>query len=281
MQGRAFGWTGVRVPAIGQGTWQMEHDDPDDAVKALRAGLDLGLTHIDTAELYGNGRVESLVARAIEGRRDEVFLATKVLPANASYAGTLKACERSLRRLQTDRLDLYLLHWPGAHPLDETIHAFVELEQAGKIRFFGVSNFDANELERAVQIAGEHRIAANQVLYHLEERRIEHRLLAACKKHDIAVVGYSPFGSGRFVSPSSAGGRLLAEIAAGHGATVRQVALGFLVRQPNLFAIPKASHSDHVRDNAGAGELELRPEEIERIDAAFPRGRDRGGVPVL
>jgi diketogulonate reductase-like aldo/keto reductase len=281
MQNREFGWTGVELPVIGQGTWNMEQDAPKDVVRALRAGLDLGMTHIDTAELYGRGRVEQLVARAIEGRRDEAFLVSKVLPANASYAGTLTACERSLRRLGTDRLDLYLLHWPGSHPLEETLRAFAELTRAGKIRFFGVSNFDVPELERAVSIAGERRISCNQVLYHLEERRIEHRVLPYCEKHDIAVVGYSPLGSGRFVSPASTGGRLLAEIGARHGATAQQVALRFLVRQSQLFAIPKPSQAEHARENAGAGALELMPDEIRSIDDAFPMDPVMAGVPVL
>jgi diketogulonate reductase-like aldo/keto reductase len=281
MKKQKFGWTGAVLPIVGQGTWNMERDPADGAVEALRAGLDRGMTHIDTAELYGHGEVEKLVARAIEGRRDEVFLASKVMPSNASYDGTKRACERSLKRLHTDRLDLYLLHWPGAHPLEETLRAFADLADEGKIRFFGVSNFDDEELEDAVAIAGEGKIACNQVLYHLEERRIEHRVVPFCEKHDIAVMGYSPLGSGRFVSPVSAGGRLLAEIAVRHKVGPEQVAIRFLARQQPFFSIPKASQAAHARANAAAGDLELTPDEIQRIEEAFPRGRNRSGVPTL
>src|SRR5215831_7637783 len=199
MDVRRFGWTGVSVPVIGQGTWQMEGDDRDACIASLRAGLDAGLLHIDTAELYGSGRVESeIVAPAIQGRRDGLFLVSKVLPSNASYSGTLAACEGSLRRLRTDHLDVYLLHWPGPHPLAETLRAFEKLVSDGKIRFFGLSNFDADELETAVRLAGPRRIACNQVLYHLKERAIEHEVIPACERHEIAVVAYSPFGSGDF-----------------------------------------------------------------------------------
>jgi diketogulonate reductase-like aldo/keto reductase len=203
MERRAFGKSGALVPVIGQGTWQMEDDDRASCVAALRRGLDLGMTHVDTAELYGRGVVEELVAEAIEGRRDEIFLVSKVLPHNASREGTVQACERSLRRLKTDRLDCYLLHWPGDHPLAGTIRAFEDLLAAGKIRSFGVSNFDEGELREAIAIAGEGAIACNQVLYHLQERAIEHAVLPFCEAHGITVVGYSPFGSGRFPERST------------------------------------------------------------------------------
>jgi diketogulonate reductase-like aldo/keto reductase len=281
MQTRRLGWTGVELPIIGQGTWLMEQDDPRAAISALREGLDVGMTHIDTAELYGSGRVEELVGRAIEGRRDEVFLVSKVLPSNASRAGTLRACERSLRLLRTDRLDLYLLHWPGQYALQETFGAFEELERAGRIRFFGVSNFDATDLDRALAICGEGRIACNQVLYHLGERRIEHEVIPWCVRHDVAVVGYSPFGSGPFVSLSGPAGTVLTKIARARGATPRQVALRFLVREERLFAIPKAGRIDHVAENAAAGELQLSEAEIHELDKAFPRGRSMAGVAML
>lgn len=281
MERRAFGKTGFSVPVIGQGTWNMEKDDRDECLRAIRRGLDLGMTHIDTAELYGHGAVEELVGEAIRGRRDEVFLVSKVLPENASAEGTIRACERSLRRLRTDRLDGYLLHWAGRHPLEDTIGAFERLLSAGKIRCYGVSNFDEEELAAAVAIAGEGRIACNQVLYHLGERRIEHAVLFACEARGIAVVGYSPFGSGRFPSPKSQGGRVLEEIARARGATPRQVALAFLVRRPSLFAIPKAARVAHVEENARAGDLRLDPAEIARLEAAFPLGRPRPGVPFL
>jgi diketogulonate reductase-like aldo/keto reductase len=278
---RPFGSTGLRVPALGQGTWNLEHAPRRAAVDALRAGLDAGATHVDTAEMYGDGRVEEIVAEAIAGRRDEVFLVSKLLPENASRRGTLAACERSLRRLGTDRLDGYLLHWAGEHPLADTIAAFEELQAAGKIRSFGVSNFDERELAEAVRIAGAGRIACNQVLHHLGERRIEHAVAPFCEAHGIAVVGYSPFGSGRFPGPRSRGGRVLASVAAAHGAAPHQVALAFLVRRPSLFAIPKSCHVDRAVENAAAAGLALGADEIARIEAAFPLGPRRPGVPVL
>lgn len=282
MEKRVFGNTGVAVPVIGQGTWQMEDDDAEGAVRALRAGLDLGLTHLDTAELYGQGRVEeALVSRAIEGRRDDVFLVSKVMPSNATQKGTVTACERSLRRLRTDRLDCYLLHWPGSHPLEGTVRAFEQLVKDGKIRSWGVSNFAVDELEEVLAIAGPGRIACNQVLYHLEERAIEHTVVPWCEAQGVAVVAYSPFGNGHFPEPSSAGGRVLAAIAHAHGVTPYQVALQFLVRRPSLFAIPKASNVAHVRDNASAASLKLTREELQRIDVAFPRGDEPDSLPVI
>jgi diketogulonate reductase-like aldo/keto reductase len=276
MQTRTFGWTGVQVPVIGQGTWKMEGDTPAEAVAALQAGLDAGMTHVDTAELYGSGRVESLVARAIAGRRDQVFLVSKVMPNHASRSGTVKACEATLRRLGTDHLDCYLLHWPGQHPLQDTIAAFEQLVQEGKIRSWGLSNFDVNELEEALAIAGPRRIACNQVLYHLRARDIEHRVVPWCVKHDVAVVGYSPFGSGNFPQPQSRGGKVLAEIAGARGVTVHQVALAFLVRDSHVFGIPKSAKVARVQQNAAAVDLRLGAEELARIEEAFPARRGRG-----
>jgi diketogulonate reductase-like aldo/keto reductase len=281
MRERQLGATGVSVPVIGQGTWNLERDDRAGAIAALQAGIDAGMTHIDTAEMYGSGSVEELVGEAIAGRRDGVFLASKVLPNNASFKGVLRSCEASLKRLGTDHLDLYMLHWPGSRPLDGTITAFEQLVSDGKIRFYGVSNFDEDELEQAVAIAGPGRIACNQVLYHLGERTIEHGVIPSCARHEIAVVGYSPFGSGRFPEPSSPGGRVLAEVAAAHGAMPRQVALAFLVRDESTFTIPKAASAAHATENAAAGDLVLDEAEVRRIDAAFPRGRRRRGVPTL
>ncbi|HEX9419640.1 MAG TPA: aldo/keto reductase, partial [Methylomirabilota bacterium] len=192
MRREPFGQTGVAVPVVGQGTWNMERDGRTTALAALRAGLDAGMTHIDTAEMYGSGRVEELIGEAIAGRRDQVFLVSKVLPQNASRAGVPRACEASLRRLRTDRLDCYLLHWPGRHPLADTIAAFEQLRREGKIRAWGVSNFGVEELERAAALAGAERVACNQVLYHLEERAIEHAVVPWCVARGIAVVGYSP-----------------------------------------------------------------------------------------
>ena len=267
-----FGPAGTPVSVIGQGTWYLEQADRKAAVAALRHGLDLGMTHIDTAELYGSGAAETIVAEAIAGRRDEVFLVSKVMPQNASREGTVAACEASLKRLSTDYLDCYLLHWRGRHPLAGTIAALETLEAAGKIRSWGVSNFDVADLAEAVAIAGPGRIACNQVLYHLEERGIEHGVIPWCAEREIAVVAYSPFGHGSFPKPSSAGGRALAAVAAAHDATPRQVALAFLTREPALFAIPKAAASAHVAENAAAAGLRLTQAEIEAIDKAFPRG---------
>src|SRR3954447_20237659 len=257
MERRKFGPTRREVPVIGQGTWYIEAGRHDAAVAALRRGLDLGMTHIDTAELYGMGAAEELVGEAISGRRDEVFLVSKVLPENASRSGTRIACERSLVRLDTDRLDCYLLHWRGRYPLEETIAAFEDLKKAGKIMSWGVSNFDVPDLQEARLIAGDGRIACNQVLYHLQQRAIEHEVLPWCEEHGVAITGYSPFGHGQFPDPHTAGDRVLAEIAAAHGATRRQVALAFLTRRSSLFTIPKASNPEHAEENAAAGDLLL------------------------
>jgi diketogulonate reductase-like aldo/keto reductase len=257
----------------------MEGDDRSAAIAALRVGIELGLTHIDTAELYGSGRVEQLVAEAVAGRRDELYLVSKVMPSNASRAGTLRACEQSLKRLRTDHLDCYLLHWPGEHPLEDTIGAFETLRQSGKIRAWGVSNFDVPELQSAFDIAGPGKIACNQVLYHLAQRDIEHAVIPWCEAHSVAVVGYTPFGRSTF--PPVAGREVIEDVAARHGATTRQVALAFLTRQACMFGIPKASTAAHVRDNAGAAKLRLDPSDIAALDAAFPRPRQRGGVPML
>jgi diketogulonate reductase-like aldo/keto reductase len=273
---RPFGPTARRVAAIGQGTWEMEHERAA-AIAALRRGLDAGMTHVDTAEMYGAGAVEELVGEAIAGRRDEVFLASKVLPENASRRGAVAACERSLARLRTDRLDLYLLHWPGDHPIEDTVAAFEELCAAGKILAWGVSNFAADELREVIEIAGADRVACNQVLYHLRERAIEHEVIPLCARHGIAVVAYSPFGSGRFPDRD----RTLRAIADAHGATPRQVALRFLVRDPHVFAIPKASNPEHVAENAGADALALTDADVRTIERAFPRGRKRKGVPMI
>jgi diketogulonate reductase-like aldo/keto reductase len=278
MRTRPFGASGVSLPVLGQGTWRMEEDEPRQALAALRRGLDLGMTHVDTAELYGGGKVEEMLAPLVALRRDEIFLASKVLPENASRRGTVVACERSLQRLGTDHLDLYLLHWPSRHPLADTLAAFEELVDRGLVRFFGVSNFDEELLARALRIAGPGRIACNQVLYHLEERTIEHAVLPYCEERGIAVVAYSPLGGGSSPKAGSRGGKVLAEIAAAHGATPRQVALAFLVRRPPLFAIPKASRPEHAEENAAAGDLVLSDDEIARIEEAIPRGPRRRGV---
>jgi diketogulonate reductase-like aldo/keto reductase len=277
---RRFGATGRDVPIIGEGTWEMESDDRSGAIAAIQRALDLGATHVDTAEMYGSGRVEEIVGEAIAGRRDEVFLVSKVLPSNASKRGTIAACEKSLRRLRTDRLDCYLLHWPGNHPLAETFAAFEELMKEGKILSYGVSNFDVKELEEALAITGEGKIACNQVLYHLKERGIEHRVLPWCEAHGITVVAYSPYGSGDFPGPRSKGYEVLRRIADARGMTERQVALEFLLRRPVVITIPKSSDPKHVDENVGAARHTLERSEIAQLEAAFPLGRSKA-LPTL
>lgn len=277
---RQFGQAGPQVAAIGQGSWEIETARETDALAALRRGLDLGLTHIDTAEMYGNGASERIVAKAIRGRRDQVFVVSKVLPSNASRRGTVQACERSLVNLGTDHLDCYLLHWRGSHPLSETLAAFDELRVAGKIRYWGVSNFDVGDLEEAHQIAG--APLCNQVLYHLGERAIEHAVIPWCEAHGTAVVAYTPFGqSPALYDPNSSGGRVLQRVATAHGASPRQVALRFLLRHLPVFVIPKAAQVAHVEDNAGAGNFELTTEEIQAIDSAFKRGAKPRSLPMI
>lgn len=281
MATRPFGPTGRDVPAIGQGSWYIERGDRAEAVAALRRGLDLGLTHLDTAEMYGDGRSEAIIGEAIAGRREEVFLVSKVLPHNASKAGVRAACERSLRHLKTDRLDCYLLHWRGPHPLAETFAAFEALKSEGKILSWGVSNFDEDDLDEALDVAGPGRIACNQVLYHLRERAIEHAVIPWCERHGVAVTAYSPFGHDGFPAAASSGGKLLAEVAMAHGASPRQVALAFLTRRASVFAIPKAGTQGHVEDNAGVLRLTLTDSDLARIDAAFPLGRKPSSLPML
>jgi diketogulonate reductase-like aldo/keto reductase len=279
MRYHQFGSSGPLVPVVGQGTWYIDQGDRRKAVAALRRGIELGMTHIDTAEMYGDA--ELVVAEAIDGRRDEIFLVSKVLPNNASRHGTIEACERSLKRLKTDRLDSYLLHWRGSHPLSETVAAFEQLVAAGKIRSWGVSNFDVDDLDDMLAVAGEGKIACNQVLYHLLERAIEHAVLPSCKGHGVAVVAYSPFGHNDFPSANGKAGAILQTIADAHNATPRQVALAFLTRDPYLFAIPKASSPEHADENAGAGDLVLTHKDIAMLDETFPLGRRPRSLPML
>ncbi|MHB0770646.1 aldo/keto reductase [Bradyrhizobium sp. 5.13L] len=279
MNTKPFGKTGANVSVVGQGTWYLDNGDRKRAIAALQRGLDLGMTHIDTAEMYGDA--ELVIADAIASRRDEVFLVSKVLPSNASRRGTITACERSLKRLKTDRLDCYLLHWRGSYPLEDTVAAFEELVKSGKIKSWGVSNFDADDLDEILEVAGEDRIACNQVLYHLKERAIEHAVIPWCERHGVAVVAYSPFGHDDFPASSSKGGAVLARIAEARRATPRQVALSFLTRAITVFAIPKASSAEHAAENAEAGDLVLTKDEIAALEAAFPRGPKPRGLPML
>jgi diketogulonate reductase-like aldo/keto reductase len=272
MSNRKFGWTGVEVPIIGQGTWMIDGNSEKEsrAIQTLRLGLDLGMNHIDTAEMYGNGHVEELVGEAIAGRRDDIFLVSKVLPSNASYEGTIKACKRSLKRLKTDWLDLYLLHWRGSYPLSETMRAMEKLVVEGLVKYIGVSNFDVEDLKEAEQVLQTEQIACNQVLYNLRDRGIERRLLPYCSKKRIAIVGYAPFGHGNFPSPSSREGKLLIEIGRRHNRTPKQVALNYLTRHPSTFTIPKTTRSERVRENSGGVGWQLTEDEVNEIDRAFP-----------
>ena len=283
---RKFGWTDVEIPIIGQGTWLIEdgsghlrrnNNNNQIAINTLRIGLELGMTHIDTAEMYGNGRAEQLVGEAIEGRREDVFLASKVLPSNASYERTIRSCRQSLKRLNTDYLDLYLLHWPsGSYPISETMKAMEKLVSDGMVRYIGVSNFGVEELKETEKALRNERIACNQVLHHLGYRGIEKTILPYCAKQEIAVVGYSPFGhNGSLFSSSSQNKgervRLLEGIAKRHGKTPRQAALNFLTsRHPNLFTIPKTSNPNHVRENSESVGWSLADDEVVSINKAFP-----------
>jgi len=277
---KKFGSNGPDVSVIGQGTWYLDRGDRKAAIAALRRGIETGMTHIDTAEMYGDA--ELVIADAIAGvPREKLFLVSKVLPSNASRRGTVTACERSLKRLKTDHLDCYLLHWRGSYPFEETVAAFDDLVAGGKIRSWGVSNFDADDLDELLHVAGKGKIACNQVLYHLQERAIEHGVIPWCERNGVAVVAYSPFGHDEFPSPRSKGGEVLQSIAAAHRATPRQVALAFLTRTPSVLAIPKASSADHAGENAGAGDLKLSAADIAALDTAFPRGPKPRSLPML
>ena len=278
MEVRRFGPVKRQVPVIGQGTWFLDQGDVPTAIAALRRGIDLGMTHIDTAEMYGDA--EALVGRGHRGTAGRSVSGFQGPAQHASLLETVRACERSLARLRTDRLDCYLLHWRGPHPLEDTFMAFEQLKAAGKILSWGVSNFDVPDLEDA-WTAGNGRLVVNQVLYHLQERAIEHYVLPWCEQQGLAVVAYSPLGHGQFPGPDTPGGRVLQEIAEAHGATPRQVALRFLVRHPLVFTIPKASKPRHAEENAGAGDLQLSQAEIDLIDRAFPLGPPPAQLPML
>ncbi|HEX3852345.1 MAG TPA: aldo/keto reductase [Polyangiaceae bacterium] len=279
MRMRPFGPLGIDLPVIGLGTWHLDEGDPDEARQALRAGLELGMLHVDTAEFYGSA-VEALVGDVIADRREQVFLVSKIMPNDATRRGTVRTCEKDLKRIGTDYLDCYLIHWPGSHPLEDSIAGLEELREAGKIRAWGVSNFDEQLLAKVLSIAGPGKLACNQVLYHLEQRTIEHAVVPWCKQNNVAVVGYTPFGESRF-PPRGKGGQLLAKLAEQHGATPRQIALAFLTRKANMFAIPRSSNADHVRENAGASALTLDASELSALDAAFPVGPRGRGVAML
>jgi diketogulonate reductase-like aldo/keto reductase len=265
---RPFGATGVDVSVIGQGTWRMGERAADRKaeVAALRLGIDLGLTHIDTAEMYAEGGAEAVVAEAVAGQRARVFLTTKVSPQHASYKGTIEACEASLRRLRTDCVDLYLLHWwSGRHRIEETMRAMGDLVARGLVRLAGVSNLDPAQMRAAQSAFAGGRLACNQIPYHLRDRAIERDVLPHCQRQGMAVVGYTPLASGGFSRGP------LVEIARRLGRTPRQVALNFLTRRPALFTIPKASQASHVKENAAALDVVLEPPDLRAIERAFPR----------
>jgi diketogulonate reductase-like aldo/keto reductase len=269
---------GTSVPALGLGTWKMGEDSRRRAseVQALKRGLDLGLSLIDTAEMYAEGGAEEVVSEAIAGRRDDVFLVSKVYPHNASTAGIPAACERSLKRLKTDRLDLYLLHWRGSYPLSETVEAFERLVAQGKIKTWGVSNFDTDDMEELAQVAKGRDCVTNQVLYHLGSRGIEFDLLPACQRDDIAVMAYSPLGQGNVLDAEA-----LKQIAKVRGVSAATIALAWVLRQPGTIAIPKASTLAHVEANAAAQDLVLEGNELAELDKAFAAPKRKTGLAML
>jgi diketogulonate reductase-like aldo/keto reductase len=269
---------GTQVPALGQGTWHMgERGSSAKAeVAALRLGIELGMTLIDTAEMYGSGRAEELVADASQGQRDRLFIVSKVYPHNASRTGVPAACERSLKRLITDRIDLYLLHWRGGHPLAETVEAFEKLRAEGKIRYWGVSNFDVRDMQSVVRLPSGAQCASNQVLYHVSSRGIEFDLLPWCTEHKIPVMAYSPIGQGGRLLQSKA----LAAVAQRHGATPAQIAIAWSMRHGNVITIPKASDPRHVRENAASGAIVLSNEDLSTIDAMHPPPAHRQSLDI-
>ena len=264
--------SGEKVPALGLGTWKMGVGDSDEAaqLRALMVGIGQGMTLIDTAEMYGDGRSEQLVAKAIEGQRHRVFVVSKVLPGNASRKGTLKACEASLKNLKADFLDLYLLHWRGSFPLAETFAAFEELKAAGKIRHYGVSNFDVDDMEELKKLVPGNACAANQVQYNLSDRGIEFDLHPRCQKDGIAVMAYCPLGQGRLINTPG-----IAPIAKKHNVTNSAIALAFTLRLPGMISIPKSSHEKRVLENAAAADLVLDDEDLAGLDKIFPPPRKK------
>jgi diketogulonate reductase-like aldo/keto reductase len=269
--------SGEAVPALGQGTWKMGESASRraDEIKALRLGLDLGMRLIDTAEMYADGGAEELVGEAVAGRRDEVFLVSKVWPHNASRSGAVAACERSLKRLRTDRIDLYLLHWPSTHPLSETIAAFEAVRRDGKVRYWGVSNFDVDDMEKTLAAGGE-AVAANQVLYNLTRRGVEFDLFPWLAERHVPVMAYSPVEQGRLARNAA-----LERIAKAHNATAAQIAIAFTLLRPDVISIPKATSLEHVRENAVAADIVLSESDREVLDAAFPPPKRKRGLEMI
>ena len=269
---------GESVPAYGQGTWHMGESRSRlaEEAAALKLGIELGITLIDTAEMYGNGVAEEIVAQAMGGNRDKLFIVSKVLPYNASQRGAIEACERSLKRLKTDRIDLYLLHWRGSHPFAETLAAFDRLQRDGKIRHHGVSNFDRGDMEEWARLDAGKAVVSNQILYNLTRRGPEWDVIPWCRERNISIMAYSPIEQGRML-----GHKALAQIGARHGATPAQVALAWLLRQDGMIVIPKASRQEHVRENLGALDLKLTDADLADLDRAFPPPRGRSSLGML
>lgn len=267
--------SGRSIPVLGQGTWRMGEDSSRRRaeVAAIQLGLDLGMTLIDTAEMYGEGGAEEVVGAAIADRRDEVFIVSKVYPHNATHRGAIAACERSLQRLKTDYIELYLLHWRGNEQLSETLDAFQELKEDGKILEYGVSNFDVDDMQEAFALAGGDQIATNQVLYNLVHRGIEWDLLPWSRERSIPIMAYSPLGNDRAEQRRMFADETLKSIAARHNATPAQIALAWILRYPDLIVIPKAGSPDHIRENRAAHDLKLTDRDIQELDHAFPPPR--------
>ncbi|MES2261165.1 MAG: aldo/keto reductase [Pseudomonadota bacterium] len=267
--------SGQQVPALGLGTWNMGEDDSDKAgeIAALQLGMDLGMTLVDTAEMYADGGSEEVVGAALAGRRDQAYLVSKVYPHNATRAGVQAACERSLRRLKTDRLDLYLLHWRGSVPLAETLEGFQALKQAGKILDYGVSNFDQDDMQQLRGLPGGDGVAANQVLYNLAKRGIEWNLLPWSQQQGMPIMAYSPLESSANEQRFLLGNKSLKAVAQRHGVTPAQIALAWLLRQPQVITIPKAANPAHIRENRAALDIVLTAADLAELDAGFPRPR--------
>ncbi|APG85024.1 aldo-keto reductase family protein [Sinorhizobium americanum CCGM7] len=269
---------GRNVPVLGQGTWRMGENRTKaaDEIRSLQIGLDLGMTLIDTAEMYGNGGSERIVGEAVRGRRDEAFIVSKVLPSNASRSGTIAACERSLRHLGTDRIDLYLLHWRGGYPLAETVAAFEELKRDGKIIAWGVSNFDVDDMEELILVPEGGNVATNQVLYNLGRRGIEYDLLPWCRDRSVPIMAYSPLDEGRLLHDAD-----LVHIAKAHQATPAQVALAFLKTRAGVISIPKTGSAERSRENRDAMDIHLTAENLAELDRVFPPPRRKMRLEVI
>lgn len=268
----------TEVLPLGQGTWYMGDVASKKAgeIKALQHGIELGMTAIDTAEMYGDGRSEKLVGEAIADRRDKVFLITKVLPSNASYRGTKEACERSLKRLQTDYIDLYLLHWRGRYPLEDTVRAMIELQKEGKIKQWGVSNFDVDDMKELYDLHKGDTCAANEVLYNLSRRGIEYDLLPWCRENGLPVIAYSPIEQGRILSDKT-----IMEVARKHDATPAQVALAWVLSHPSVLAIPKAGSVKHVEENYNSLSVELDKEDFDLLNRTFPKPEEKVSLAMI